>query len=145
MKFIEPWIVNYLLNSIWQVLLVFGAAWLAARLARPADPRMEHRIWICALFVETILPALHINLAGLWRHALALIAWSWGGGAGTGYARITIGPGVVAGTGLLRLPASRDNRGCLRLCAPLLHGTVGGGALENRPHVAWCAASRDDR
>jgi len=102
MKFIEPWIVNYLLNSIWQVLLVFGAAWLAAR---PAGPRMEHRIWICALFVETILPALHINLAGLWRHALALIAWSWGGGAGTGYARITIGPGVVAGTGLLRLPA----------------------------------------
>jgi TonB family protein len=105
MKALESWIAVYVLNSIWQVPLVFAAAWIAARLARSTGPRLEHRVWIGALLGEAILPAFHVNPASLWRQALALIAWSWGSGSGTGEARVIVGPSVISGSGL-RLPAA---------------------------------------
>ncbi|HET6205750.1 MAG TPA: M56 family metallopeptidase [Terracidiphilus sp.] len=57
MKTLELWLLEYLLNSLWQITVVFLAALLAARLVRKAGPRIEHRIWVAALVVETILPA----------------------------------------------------------------------------------------
>lgn len=49
--------LNYLLNSLWQVPLIFLVATLAARLARSAGPHLEHRIWVTALIFEAVLPA----------------------------------------------------------------------------------------
>ncbi len=50
-------ILNYLLNSLWQVPVIFLAATLAARLTRSAGPQTEHRLWVAALILEITLPA----------------------------------------------------------------------------------------
>jgi TonB family protein len=57
MTHLELITLNYLLNSLWQVPLIALVALLAARLARPAGPQIEHRIWVIALMLEAILPA----------------------------------------------------------------------------------------
>lgn len=57
MTHLELLTLNYLLNSVWQVPLIFFAAEGGTRLLRSAGPRMEHRIWVAALALETILPA----------------------------------------------------------------------------------------
>lgn len=50
-------VLNYLLNSLWQVPVLFLAATLAARLTRSAGPQTEHRIWVAALILAVTLPA----------------------------------------------------------------------------------------
>ena len=45
MRNFEFWILAYLLNSSWQVPLLFGAGWLAARALRSVSPAAEHRVW----------------------------------------------------------------------------------------------------
>ena len=57
MTHLELTLLNYLLNSLWQVPVIFLAAALAARLTRPAGPQTEHRIWVTALILEATLPA----------------------------------------------------------------------------------------
>ena len=98
------WPLDYILNSIWQVPLIFAAAWIAARLARPNGPRMEHRIWVFALIAETILPAVHLNLTSLGQQLYAAIvhAWDWGLGRNlnTGNVRVIVGLGAVSTSGL---------------------------------------------
>lgn len=51
-------ILSYALNSLWQVPLLFLAAWLVARVLRPAGPAIEHRIWVSVLALQSLLPAL---------------------------------------------------------------------------------------
>jgi len=69
----KSFLLSYLLNALWQIPFVFAAAWLAARSLRRLGPAVEHRIWCCALIVETILPACYVDmrpfavsLANLW-------------------------------------------------------------------------------
>lgn len=57
MTHLELIILNYLLNALWQVPVIFLVAILAARLTRSAGPNIEHRIWVAALFLEVALPA----------------------------------------------------------------------------------------
>lgn len=57
MTHLQITILNYLLNALWQVPVLFLVATLAARLARSAGPHIEHRIWVAALFLEVTLPA----------------------------------------------------------------------------------------
>jgi len=113
MKALESWIAGYLLNSLWQIPLVFVAAWIAARLARPIGPRTEHRVWVGALIAEVTLPLCHfqINNPGLsmWAWLRALLQWmrwSLGGGATGDHVQVLIGPGVASRTSALRFPAS---------------------------------------
>jgi len=56
----ESVLVEYVLNSLWQAPLVFGAAWIAARGLRAAGPAAEHRVWVSALVLESALPALSL-------------------------------------------------------------------------------------
>jgi TonB family protein len=98
MNTLESWVLDYLLNSLWQVPLVFGAAWAAARLVRPAGPEMEHRVWVSALLLETILPGCHLRLSELSGFALRL----WSGNASGGETRIAMGPATTHGIGVLR-------------------------------------------
>ena len=49
--------LNYLLNALWQVPLIYLVAALAVRLTRSAGSHIEHRIWVAALLLETTLPA----------------------------------------------------------------------------------------
>jgi TonB family protein len=98
--------VSYLLNSLWQIPLVFAAAWIAARLARRAGPSMAHRIWVSALLLEVLLPLCRFRLNDVWRQAWALILyWRGSGAAEGGHIRVTMGAGMAAGMSVLRVPA----------------------------------------
>jgi len=93
---VEPWILNYLLNSLWQVPLVFLAAWSAARLARPVGPQMEHRVWVGALMLEAVLPFCHFQLSELGWRAWWSALWFIHGGAGRGETRVILGAGTAS-------------------------------------------------
>lgn len=57
MTHLELLTLNYLLNSLWQIPVIFLAASLAARLTSSAGPHIEYRIWVAALLLEATLPA----------------------------------------------------------------------------------------
>jgi TonB family protein len=103
MKTFELWVLGYLLNSLWQVPLVFLAAWVAARMARGMGPRAEHRVWVGALIAETILPMCSFHWSSVWQPIWAFLG-SWRSGSGTGEIRVLLGPGTVSGSGALHLP-----------------------------------------
>jgi TonB family protein len=105
MSALESWWLGYLLNSLWQLPMVFAAAWLVSRLVRRVDSRMEHRVWVSALLLEVVLPACHFRLGELLREMWWLVLPGWGGGAAQGQIRIAIGAGAAHGNGVLRLPA----------------------------------------
>jgi TonB family protein len=104
MSALESWLLGYLLNSLWQVPLIFAVAWLVARLVNRVDPRMEHRVWVSALLLEAVLPACRIHPLELGRTVWDFVSRAWGGGAADGHVRIAVGPGTTYG-GMLRLPA----------------------------------------
>lgn len=102
MKALELYALSYVLNSLWQIPVIFLAAWIASRLARKSGPRIEHRIWVSALILETILPACPIQPVDLWRRLAALL--SFGGGRHDGDARILLGPAIANGAGAIHFP-----------------------------------------
>jgi TonB family protein len=102
MKALELYALSYVLNSLWQIPLIFLAAWIASRLARTSGPRIEHRIWVGALIFETILPGCPIQPLDLFRW---LAPWlSFGPGRHDGEARIVLGPAIANGAGALHFP-----------------------------------------
>src|ERR1700733_2270366 len=74
MRNLEFWILAYLLNSLWQVPLLFAAGWLAARVLRSAGAAAEHRVWVTTLILQSLIPALS-TLPREWLPALSL--WNW--------------------------------------------------------------------
>lgn len=73
MHAIQSIILSYVVNSLWQAPLLFLAAWLVARVLRPAGPAAEHRVWVSALVLQCLLPALCL----IPRERLAaLLQWS---------------------------------------------------------------------
>ncbi len=97
-------IFAYLLNSLWQVPLVFIAAWIAARLARQLGPQIEHRVWVGALMLQAILPLCRFRINGLLEQAWTLLISFFGGAAG-GETRVIVGAGSAASAAMLRLPS----------------------------------------
>jgi TonB family protein len=87
----ESWVLAYLLNSLWQIPLVFAAAGSAARLAQ-TDPRLEHRVWVGDVAVMTVLPACHFDVKQIWPGVWSLLLWIGGGSGAGGEARIFVGP-----------------------------------------------------
>lgn len=65
MSTLETWLLSYLLNSLWQVPLLFIAGWLAARALRKTGPAAEHRIWVSTLLLQVLIPAI------------STLHWSW--------------------------------------------------------------------
>jgi TonB family protein len=51
-------IASYLVNSVWELVLVAGAGWLASRLLRKLGPQVEHIMWVSALVLAVLMPAL---------------------------------------------------------------------------------------
>jgi TonB family protein len=93
---LESWVLAYLLNSLWQVPLVFCAALAAARLARRAGPRMEHRVWVAALMLEVVLPLGRLQLGELGRQAWGLLLWFRHADAAGGQTRVILGTGIAS-------------------------------------------------
>jgi TonB family protein len=100
------WLLSYLFNALWQIPLIFAAAWIAARLLRRADPGadpgLEHRVWVGALCLQLILPACNLQVASLWHALLNLLPSA--GTVGNGGVHILLGSTATAGGSTLRLP-----------------------------------------
>lgn len=94
----ENFLLSYLLNSLWQAPLVFSAAWIAARMLRAAGSAAEHRVWVGALVLEGLLPAVSILP---WR--CIHLGWHTNGGS-IGDAHVSVQMGAGAGFAALRLP-----------------------------------------
>lgn len=94
MKTIAFQVTEYFLNSLWIVPLVFAFAWVAARMVRRAGPQAEHRVWVGALLMEVLLPALHLRLAEVWRSVSAVVLRGWGAKGGDGDTSITFAMGA---------------------------------------------------
>jgi TonB family protein len=104
MNSFESWVLAYLANSLWQVPLVFAAAWLGARVVRRSSGAIEHRIWVAAVTLAAVLPACSFNLAellvSLWR-----LVQPGGSSQLVGKVQVTVTPGIVVEHGAFRLPA----------------------------------------
>jgi TonB family protein len=98
MRTLQFWILAYLLNSLWQVPLLFAAAWLAARMARSLGAGVEHRVWVIALWLQGLVPAASLFP---WPGAFSLLG-SGAGGAGQPHVSVVVGSGSSAG--VLPLP-----------------------------------------
>jgi len=63
-------ILTFLLNSLWQVTLIGGVAWVLSLPLRHAPARYRYRLWVGALFASFLLPMFSIVAA-------TLGSWSW--------------------------------------------------------------------
>ncbi len=96
----EDVLLSYLLNSVWQVPVLLGIGMVAARLARPAGPLAEHRVWVGTLLGQAVLPA-----ASLIPWDRLHIAWPWHPTpAMVKQASVAVQMGAGTGLGTLLLP-----------------------------------------
>jgi TonB family protein len=98
MRDVELWILAYLLNSLWQIPLLFAAGWLAARALRSAGAEAEHRVWVTTLTLQCLLPAGSIFPID-WLRAFSLLSWN-ASRASHAYVSMTMG----GGTGIAPIP-----------------------------------------
>jgi TonB family protein len=91
------WLVNYLMNSAWQVPLVLLVAMVAARLvARLYSAAAVHWTWVSALVLATVLPALRVEV---WPS----FPWGHAGAVAGGHVQVTMMAGTAVEDGHLRL------------------------------------------
>ena len=98
MRELEFWILAYLLNSLWQVPLLFAAGWLAARALRSAGAEAEHRVWVITLTLQSLLPAVSIFPID-WLRTFSLLGWNVSH-TSQAYVSVTMG----GGTGVAPIP-----------------------------------------
>jgi TonB family protein len=114
MRSLEFWILAYLINSLWQVPLLFAAGWVAARVLRSAGPLVEHRVWVLVLLLQSLLPACSIFP---WEWLRTLSFWSWRAGrAGDAHVSVVMGTGTAIS--VLHLP------GVLLIAIAILYAAV---------------------
>jgi beta-lactamase regulating signal transducer with metallopeptidase domain len=51
------WLTSYVVNAVWQVAVLASAGWALSRLVKRAGPDLQHRIWVAALMLATLVPA----------------------------------------------------------------------------------------
>jgi hypothetical protein len=95
------WLLSYLFNALWQIPLLFAAAWIAARMLRGAHPGFGHRVWVGALLLQVMLPACALRFDPLWHALPGLFPTTSTPDAGG--VRVAFGS-IVATGGTLRLP-----------------------------------------
>jgi TonB family protein len=100
MRSLELWILDYLLNSLWQLPLLFAAGSLAARLLRSAGAAAEHRVWVITLILQSLIPALS-TLPWEWLRTLSL--WHWNASR-AGEAQVSVVMGSGTGIDLHHMP-----------------------------------------
>jgi len=121
---LESFLLTYLLNSLWQVPLVFGAAWIAARASHRAGPSFQHALWTTALISEIFLPACSASPAELLQAALRWLA-SFRHTALPQTAQVTIteGPAHAISAGFQLPPVLLSTAAILYLAALLFFAT----------------------
>jgi TonB family protein len=102
MKGFEIWILSYLLNSLWQVPLLFATGWLVARALQSVGSVVEHRVWVVVLLLQSLLPAICL-MPWEWLQSFSF----WGGQANRpGEAKVSIVMGAGTGFGEFHLPGT---------------------------------------
>jgi len=95
MKGFESWLLTYLLNSLWQIPLLFAAGWVAARALRTFGAATEHRVWVSVLMLQCLLPASSTLPQG-WMQTF--LSWVRGGRpAGEAHVSVVMGAGTPLG------------------------------------------------
>lgn len=90
---------SYVVNAVWETILLFLAAWLVSRMLRRLGPQAEHLVWVTALFASVITPALP------WLRQLTALAINPQTSGGRGALIVLVsGAGIPAGPGVLSLP-----------------------------------------
>jgi TonB family protein len=125
------WLLSYLFNALWQIPLVYAAAWVAARMLRRSNPRVEHRAWVGALLLQIALPACSLRLDTLWYALLSFIPAT--GAVRVGGIHVVFGPATAAGS-TLRLPFAFQAVIALAYGCSLLYfaGRIAWGLFETR-------------
>lgn len=98
-------LLSYLFNALWQIPLLFAAAWLAARILRRPGPHAEHRLWVGALLLQIALPACNLRIGELWNMLLSFLPPH--GTTDSSGVRVLFGPAMAAG-GKLHLPLAAE-------------------------------------
>jgi len=94
----QSWLIDYVLNSLWQTPLLLAAAWIAARVMKAAGPASEHRVWVGALLLQSLLPAISTLP---WQRVY--IVWPWQAqAAAAGDTQVSVQ--LSSGFGALRMP-----------------------------------------
>src|SRR5512146_1617817 len=75
---------SYVVNAVWEVALIAAVAWLTSRLLKRLGPKAEHTVWVAALAMSVVTPALSVL-----RSVLQLVT---GSRMGSAAAVITIAP-----------------------------------------------------
>lgn len=100
MNHLTSLLLLYVVNSLWQVPLIVFGAWVAVRLLRPIGTAAEHRVWVAALVLEGLLPALSMLP---WEKIP--MGWPWhahGAVMADGTVQVAMGGGAVLAA--LRFP-----------------------------------------
>jgi TonB family protein len=120
MRVAETWLLTYLLNALWQVPLVFAAAWVAARAAGRNDPALSHRIWVAAILLQVILPACSFHPIALLQACSHFVLQSFANKPTLQAATVSVAVGPVqTHAGLHTPPALLDAAGLLYLVVML--------------------------
>ena len=90
-------VVSYAVNASWQIPLLAGAGWGAARMLRHWGPQPQHATWVVTLLAGIVTPGLAL------RVALPLISGKSIGTAGVSVTAAGAGTAMHAGT--LLMPA----------------------------------------
>jgi TonB family protein len=92
---------GYLVNAVGETALIFAAAWLVSRMLRRLGPQAEHVVWVSALFISIITPALP------WLRQLAALVMNAQTSGGRGALIVLADPNAMpARAGVFSLPQS---------------------------------------
>lgn len=100
MRNLESWILSYLLNALWQVPLLAGVGWLAARTLRRLGPAAEHRAWVTILMLQGAVPVLS-TFSWSWLRSL----WFWHASVAPAGAHVAVEFGAGQTVGGVGVPA----------------------------------------
>ena len=100
MSNLSGFVVSYCLNSVWEVALVAGAGWLASRLLKRLGPKAEHAVWVSALMLAVVMPALPFL-----RRLLAVLIVPQMEGQQSSIALLPVQGGAPSQAGVYALPS----------------------------------------
>lgn len=106
MSSLLSFLLGYLLNALWQVPLVIGAAWFAARMVRGRSPATEHRIWVAALMLSVALPACDFRITDVAVEVWRGFSQFFTSGEPVGKVTVTMGQAAAASTYKAHVPAN---------------------------------------
>lgn len=95
------YVASYVVNAVWQVALIAAVAWLTSRLLKRLGPQAEHTVWVAALAMSVVTPAL--------PSLVSLLEMVTDPRLGSGGAAITFSPGgggLATHGGVIALSAS---------------------------------------